>query len=107
MRPGVLIIGVGGHAVAIDAATGSELWRTRLKGSDIGTVHVVDDRVFAGAGGELFCLDGDSGSLLWRNKLKGLGLGLVTFDTADSTAAGARIIAQRRAAAAAGVAATS
>jgi outer membrane protein assembly factor BamB len=101
MKQGTLIIGVGGHAVAMDTATGTELWRTKLKGSDIVTVHLVGDRLFAGAGGELFCLDEDSGSILWRNKLKGLGLGLVAFDTGDSTAAGARITQQRRAAAAA------
>ena len=106
MTSGRLIIGVGGHAVSIDAATGTEIWRTKLKGSDIVTVHLAGDRVFAGAGGELFCLDEGSGSLLWRNKLKGLGLGLVAFDSGDSTAAGARITAQRRAAAVAGGAAT-
>lgn len=99
MKSGTLIIGVGGYAVAVDTATGTEFWRTRLKGSDIVTVHVVDDRIFAGAGGELFCLDADSGSIVWRNKLKGLGLGLVAFDSGDSTAAGVRITAQRRAAA--------
>ncbi len=105
MRPGTVIIGVGGHIVALDAASGTEIWRTKLKGRDIVTVHIVGDRIFAGAGGELFCLDGDSGTILWRNKLKGLGLGLVAFDGCDSTAAGARIVAQRRAAAAAGGAA--
>jgi outer membrane protein assembly factor BamB len=105
MTTGTLIIGVGGHAVALDPATGTEIWRTKLKGSDIVTIHVVDDRVFAGAGGELFCLDEGSGTILWRNKLRGLGLGLVAFDTGDATAAAARIVAQRRAAAAAGGAA--
>jgi outer membrane protein assembly factor BamB len=105
MNRGTLIIGVGGHAVAVDPSTGTELWRTKLKGSDIVTIHLVDDRVLAGAGGELFCLDEGSGTILWRNKLKGLGFGLVAFDTGDQTAAAARITAQRRAAAAAGGAA--
>jgi outer membrane protein assembly factor BamB len=90
--------------VSIDSATGTEIWRTKLKGSDIVTVHFVEGRLLAGANGELFCLDASSGSILWRNKLKGLGLGLVAFDSGDSLGAAARIDSQRRAAAAAGAA---
>lgn len=97
----VIIIGVGGHVVSIDAATGNELWRTKLKGSDIVTISVQGDRIYAGAKGEVFCVDPSTGSILWRNGLKGLGLGLVAFEGNQSVAAGARIIAQREAAAAA------
>ena len=34
----LLVIGVGGHAVAIDPETGTELWRTKLKGLGLGVV---------------------------------------------------------------------
>lgn len=97
-----LIIGVGGHAVAIDQSTGNELWRTKLKGGDFVTVSIDNNsRVLAGAGGELFCLDATTGSILWRNKLKGLGLGIITFASSAEAAAIAAAVAARRAAAAA------
>ncbi|HJW72800.1 MAG TPA: PQQ-binding-like beta-propeller repeat protein [Geothrix sp.] len=79
LQSNVLVIGVGGHAVAVDSFSGTELWRTKLKPSSLVTVYQREDKVFAGAGGELFCLDAASGQVLWQNKLKGLGLGLVAF----------------------------
>jgi outer membrane protein assembly factor BamB len=97
----LLIIGIGGHAVAIDPSTGSEIWRTKLKGSDFVTVSPAEQQVFAGAGGELFCLEAATGRILWHNKLKGLGTGLVTF-TASGDAAAVNLMVKRRQAAAAG-----
>jgi outer membrane protein assembly factor BamB len=94
-----LVIGVGGHAVALDPDTGTELWRTTLKSASFVTILVSGSRVFAGAGGELFCLDLASGSLLWRNKLKGLGLGVVAFDGSGGLVAQAALEAERAAAA--------
>lgn len=101
MKQDIVVIGIGGHAVAIDVTTGTEIWRTKLKSSDTVTIALSAGRVLAGTGGELFCLDRDTGQLLWHNKLKGLGLGLVAFGAAEDAPAGARILAQRRAAAAA------
>lgn len=101
MKNAALIIGISGHVVSIDPTTGSELWRTKLKGSDIVTTIVQDDRIYAGTKGELFCVDPSSGTVLWRNNLKGLGLGLVAFGNDQDIAAADRIIVQRRAAAAA------
>jgi outer membrane protein assembly factor BamB len=99
-----LIVGIGGNAVALDAATGQELWRTRIKASGITTVAVVNGAVYGASGGELCRLDPATGAILWRNKLKGLGLGVLTFANASdaATAAAAAIEQQRRAAAAAG-----
>lgn len=99
-----LVIGIGGHAVALDAASGAEIWRTKLKGGDFVTVSLVGRHVFAGAGGELFCLDAAGGQILWRNRLKGLGTGLIAFASTDDAAAVAAE-ARRRAAAAATTAA--
>lgn len=95
-------IAVGGHVVAVDAKTGHELWRTKLKGASITTVRRAGDLLYAGAGGELFCLDAKTGSIVWRNKLKGLGLGLVSFVSDDSSAGAAAAYAQQAAVAAAG-----
>ena len=75
----------GDQAHAIDAATGSELWRTKLKGADFVTVGNDDERVYAATKGELFALEPHTGTIVWGNKLKGLGLGL----TAVLTNAGA------------------
>jgi outer membrane protein assembly factor BamB len=98
-------IGVGGHVVAIDAKTGDELWRTKLKGASFVSLLVRDNRVYAGSNGELFCLDGNTGELKWHNKLKGLGLGFVTVSSNDSSAAAAMAAAAAaQAAAAAGAA---
>ena len=96
-----LVIGVGGHVVRVDATTGAELWRTKVKGNSFVTVSQAPGRVFAGAGGELFCLDEASGRILWRNKLKGLGLGVVAFAASSEIVAAAAEAAAREAAAAA------
>jgi outer membrane protein assembly factor BamB len=93
-----LVIGVGGHAVRLDPTTGSELWRTKVKGSSYVTVSHAPGRVFAGAGGEVFCLDEATGRMLWRSKLKGLGLGVVAFPASGELVAAAAEAAARRAA---------
>ena len=94
-----VIIGIGGHAVSLDVATGSELWRAKLKGSGIVTVSLLGKRVLAATGGEVFCLETYTGRILWQNKLKGLGLGLVTLPGGDAAAAAAQA-AERNVAAA-------
>ena len=91
-----LFIGVGSHAVAVDPATGEELWRTRLKGNGIATVWLANNQLFAGCAGELFRLDSATGSILWHNKLKGLGLGLVAFPGTTEMAAVAAQAAKKR-----------
>jgi outer membrane protein assembly factor BamB len=94
-----LVIGVGGHVVKIDPATGSEIWRTKVKGTSFVTISQAAGRVFAGANGELFCLDEASGRVLWHNKLKGLGLGVVAFPGSSELVAAAAEAAARAAAA--------
>jgi outer membrane protein assembly factor BamB len=76
-----LYIGASGKVLALDANTGAEIWRTRLKSS--GTVLLLrdDTHLYASVSGELFCLDPANGAIRWHNKLKGLGLGLVSMAT--------------------------
>ncbi|MCC7054564.1 MAG: PQQ-binding-like beta-propeller repeat protein [Gemmatimonadaceae bacterium] len=100
-KSGPMVIGIGGHAVRIDASTGNEVWRTKLKTTSFTTVMVEDGRVYAGAGGELFCLDLRTGEILWRNKLKGLGMGVIAFSGASDAAVQAANQQQQRAAIAA------
>ncbi len=97
--PTSLIIGLGGHVVAIDFSTGTELWRTKLKGRDFVTVFTDGGRVFAGAQGLLFCLDRATGHILWENKLKGLGLGVIAFEGLSEIVAAAAANAAKKAAA--------
>lgn len=84
----MVFIGIGGHAVALDRATGTEAWRTKLKGSDFVNIAVEGPEVFASARGQVFCLDAATGSIRWHNELTGLGWGLVSIaGTGAATAA--------------------
>jgi outer membrane protein assembly factor BamB len=95
-------VGLGGHVVAVDLPSGTDLWRTKLKGSDVVTLSIAGDRILAGAGGELFCLDSATGTILWRNRLKGLGTGILAFaGSGDETVAAAHAAQQAARAAAA------
>ena len=96
---GTLYLGVGGHVVAIDAATGQEIWRTKLKMTTITTVRWDGKRLYAGAQGQLFCLDAAAGNVLWHNPLKGLGRGIVVFPGTDAEGAAAAAAAEAAAAA--------
>ena len=97
-----LYIGIGGHLVAIAAASGEELWRCELKGSSFVTVSVHPTAVYAGAAGELFCIDPSSGRIRWQNRLKGLGRGVIAFSDSSSISVTAAARAAQEAAAAAG-----
>jgi outer membrane protein assembly factor BamB len=76
---GVLYIGIRGTVLALDPATGTELWRTSVKGAEFVNVALVEGGLYASARGELYALDPSTGHILWVNKLKGLGMGLVTI----------------------------
>ncbi len=99
-----LYIGIGGHVVAIEASTGQELWRTKLRRTSFVTVMVRNDAIFGGAAGHLYCLDPATGAIRWHNGLDGLGTSLVSFG--DPVAAAAAIAAQQAAAAAAAASAS-
>ncbi len=80
IRNDILYIGIGSHVAAIQASTGQEIWRTKLKwGASYTTVSVRPEGIFAGASGHLFCLDPATGAIRWENKLEGLGVGLIAF----------------------------
>jgi outer membrane protein assembly factor BamB len=76
---GSIFIGIGGNVLALDRATGQEIWRSSLKGGDFVNVAAIEGDVFATTKGELFCLDAATGHIRWHNPLKGLGLGLVSI----------------------------
>ena len=96
----LVIIGIRGHAVALDRATGRTVWRTAPKGTVV-NVAIDGNEVFAATKGEMFCLDLRGGSIRWHNKLAGLGLGIVSVAGAAVATAAAEAERWRRAAAAA------
>ena len=105
----LVFIGIKGSVLALDRATGQQVWATHLKGFDFVNVIVQDGAVLASCYGEIFCLDPVTGDALWHNPLKGFGRGLATIATehnpGDSNAP-ALVEKQRRDAAASAAAAS-
>jgi outer membrane protein assembly factor BamB len=101
-----IFIGAKGHVVGLEASTGRELWRTKLRGMGFVTTGVAEDRVIAATGGHIYGLDPATGAILWHNTLKGLGLGLISLAGLDGgsafEAAAIKTEHQRRNSAAAG-----
>ena len=87
--------------MAIDRATGAEIWRTKLRSSSFVTIAVEADAIYAGANGELYCVDPATGSIRWHNKLKGLGMSIIAFGGSNVSTSAAAIKAAQAAAAAA------
>jgi outer membrane protein assembly factor BamB len=80
----LMFIGIKGSVVALDRATGAQVWATRLRGNDFVNVVLQAGRLLAACYGEIFCLDPFSGKILWHNSLKGFGRGLATIATEQS-----------------------
>ena len=81
MASNAIYLGIKGTVVALNRATGEELWRTTLKGSDFVNVVLDGNQLYAATKGELFCLDTKTGEPRWHNNLTGMGLGLISIAT--------------------------
>jgi len=79
----LVFLGVHGEVVALDRATGQEIWRTSLGGSDFVNLLLDQDRIIATTKGEAYCIDPATGQLLWHNNLPGMGWGLVSIATSS------------------------
>jgi outer membrane protein assembly factor BamB len=75
----LIFLGIKGSVVALDRATGTEIWNTPLKGTDFVNVVLTEAGLYAATRGEIYCIDQATGHIRWRNPLKGLGWGLVTI----------------------------
>ena len=75
-------IGIKGTVVALERATGREVWRTPLKGAYFVNLTLEQGLILAATRGELFGLDSVSGAILWNNPLKGMGYGNISFASA-------------------------
>jgi outer membrane protein assembly factor BamB len=93
----LIFIGIRGSVVALNRATGEQVWATHLKGSDFVNVVLQNEAVLASCYGEIFCLDPLTGDALWHNRLKGFGTGLATIATENNPGAGnAPVLAEKR-----------
>ena len=93
----LVFIGIKGSVVAVDRATGQQVWATHLKGSDFVNVIVQDEAVLASCYGEIFCLDAPTGHARWHNPLKGFGTGLATIATDHNLGSGIPpVLAEKR-----------
>jgi outer membrane protein assembly factor BamB len=100
----MIFVGIRGSVLALDEATGAELWRSPLKGGQFVNVTLVAGVVYATTKGEIYALDSATGQIRWHNPMRGLGTGLMTIAGADQAAPSAEK-ARRDQAAAAGAAA--
>lgn len=76
-----IFVGIRGSVVALDRATGTQIWATSLKGAEFVNVVMLDSELYAAARGEVYCLDQATGQIRWHNPLKGFGWGLATIAT--------------------------
>lgn len=74
----LIFVGIKNCVVAVDARTGDEMWRAKLKGSFV-TVLWDGEFLVAATSGEVFGLDWRDGTITWNNRMKGLGLGFVSL----------------------------
>ena len=88
----LVFVGIGKSVVALNPATGEQVWVTRLKGYDFVNVVLDAGKVFATSCGEIFCLDPIAGAVLWHNRLKGFGTGLATIATEAGAGSGPAVV---------------
>ena len=81
MALNVIYLGIKGAVIALNRATGEELWRTALKGGDFVNTVLDGNQLYATTKGEIFCLDTKTGEPLWHNNLTGMGWGLISIAT--------------------------
>jgi outer membrane protein assembly factor BamB len=92
----LVFIGINGSVVALERATGAQVWATLLARSPFVNVVFQDGVILASCRGEVFCLDPLTGNALWHNPLKGLGTGIATIASAASPESGnAAVLAEK------------
>ncbi|MCW8878984.1 MAG: PQQ-binding-like beta-propeller repeat protein [Kangiellaceae bacterium] len=102
-----IYIGMNGYVVCLKQKNGEEVWRTKLKSSQITNIVLDEDKIYAAAGGHLFCLKAKNGDILWKNSLSGLGYGACIIATTNQAATiSASVQAQQASAVASATAST-
>src|SRR5437867_3745212 len=80
----LVFVGIKGSVIALNRASGEQIWAQRLGSTSFVNVVMEDEGIFATTNGEIYCLDPVTGDVRWHNKLKGYGTGLVTIATSQS-----------------------
>ena len=97
MTPSKFIyVGIKGAVIALNSATGHEVWAKKLTGSDFVNVVLNGSDLLAATHGELFCLDPQTGIIRWHNPLKGYGWGLVSIASTGIAANSLLPMAEKR-----------
>lgn len=85
VQPAYLYLGGRGWVIALDKATGAEIWRTsiktgwfRLGGSFVNLVEGAEF-LFAIYGGHVNCLSKTDGTILWQQGVRDLGSSLISL----------------------------
>ena len=81
MTPEFLYVGLKGRVLALDRSTGEVVWESKLKGSQMVTMPIENDCIFASTQGEVFCVDLATGAQIWKNTLPGMGMDLACLAT--------------------------
>ena len=92
----LIYLGIKGAVIALNSATGEEIWAKKLTGSDFVNVVLNGSDLLATTHGEVFCLDPQTGIIRWHNPLKGYGWGLVSIAAAGLPANPNPIMAEKR-----------
>ena len=93
----LVFVGIKGSVVALDRATGQQVWAAALKRYDFVNVVLQNGTILAACHGEIFCLDPLTGKRRWHNPLKGFGTGLATITTdPDANSRNAPVLAEKR-----------
>jgi outer membrane protein assembly factor BamB len=87
----IIFAGTGRHVIALNSATGEEIWRTRLPSgtSNIVSLMLVGDFLYAGHSGRVYCLDPLTGAIRWENSLRRTGYSAVILGAAGSASSAA------------------
>ncbi|MCY3884519.1 MAG: PQQ-binding-like beta-propeller repeat protein [Gammaproteobacteria bacterium] len=103
---GNLYVGASGRVICLRKRDGKELWRAKLpKHSDITTILVEQQIVFAATSGIVFALNSRTGDIQWQNNLKASGRVCILGNEAQAGVAAAIQAAQAAAASGAAAAA--
>ncbi len=98
-----LFLGINNHVVCLSKKTGEQIWKTKLKRSNITNVYFENDALFAYSGGHLFRLSASDGAIIWENPMKGFGFGtcIIASEHQDASVITSNQITTQQAAAAA------
>ncbi len=91
-----IFLGLKGSVLALNSATGAEVWSKKLRGDGFVNVVLDGSNLFAATHGEIFCLDPQTGIIRWHNPLRGYGWGLVSITAAGLGANPLPLLAEKR-----------